>query len=273
MHPDGTAPRRQPRALDDLNPAARLDPQHLIGERAHVRLVDDMGQGRTQTIKPRETGDAGPVERNLKGRRHGPRTGVDDPEAVPPAGKRIMPAENRNQAGPDRVRPDDVQLGTYIQAGRGEGADYRRTTGQNGAGYGQATDEDQRLQHPRNPEQEHSDKEVPSDSSARPPTGSVWRYRPARAGARDRAVVAKRARADRERNEDRASENGRSPVQRGPQRVAVESLSKQPTDGQLNRNQRRALSAVWWSSPKCFAIALTRSPRSRIAAASAAITW
>ena len=66
---------------------------------------------------------------------------------------------------------------------------------------------------------------------------------------------------------------GRGQAQREPQRVAVESLNNQPILGQRDRDQRRALSTVWWSTPKCFAIALTRTPRSHIAAARVAIDW
>ena len=96
---------------------------------------------------------------------------------------------------------------------------------------------------------------------------------PARPRARSRAVVAERGRSDPERNEDRASGNSRGPVQREPQRFAVQSLRNQPTGGHRDRNQRRALSTVWWSTAKCFAIALTRTPRSHIAPTRVAIDW
>ena len=40
-----------------------------------------------------------------------------------------------------------------------------------------------------------------------------------------------------------------------------------------DRKQRKAFAAVWWSTPKCFAIPLTRTPRANIAPVTPAMTW
>ena len=58
-----------------------------------------------------------------------------------------------------------------------------------------------------------------------------------------------------------------------PKRVTVKSLGNNPTRSHRDRNQRRALAAVWWSTPKCVAIRLTRAPRSCIAPLTAPMTW
>ena len=82
-----------------------------------------------------------------------------------------------------------------------------------------------------------------------------------------------RARAGHQPKEDRASGNGWRPVQRRAQRSGVDHLNNEQTGGHRDRNQRRAFSAVWWSTPKCFAIALTRMPRACMGTASGAISW
>lgn len=143
---------RKPRALDHLNPTTGREPQQPVGERAHVRLVDDVGEGRARTVEPRETDDAGPVERDLEdpGRGgDGRRPGVDNPEAVPPAGKRIVPAKDRNQAGAGRVRPDGGPLGPYLRAVMAERVDGGCAGEQGGGACGQETGEGKGLQHPR----------------------------------------------------------------------------------------------------------------------------
>ena len=97
MRPCASDSRRQTRALDNLDPAAPLDPKHLIGDGAHVRAVDNVRERRTRTIRPGEARYPGTVQRHLDDPAARPGARLDDPHAVPTAG-RVPPRTGRHAA-------------------------------------------------------------------------------------------------------------------------------------------------------------------------------
>ena len=65
MRPCASARRRVPRAFDDLDSTARLDLQQLVGDRAHVRAIDDVREGGARTLEPGEALYTGAMQRDL----------------------------------------------------------------------------------------------------------------------------------------------------------------------------------------------------------------
>ena len=103
--------------------------------------------------------------------------------------------------------------------------------------------------------------------------------RPGRHAGQDPRPPGRRRTRERRRKERRRRQHGDAPtlhvrrghqVLRDPEKSRGEETAAQDVAHRC-RNQRIALSAVWWSTSKCRAIALTRTPRACIASASQAL--
>ena len=85
-----------------------------------MRAIDDVDKRRARAVEPGEAVHAGPVKRDRDDEHVGASDALDDPEALPPAGNRIVPTENGGQSRAAGMGPGSGRSGT------GRGTRFRR---------------------------------------------------------------------------------------------------------------------------------------------------